>query len=128
MQQNHPAQHLVDHLFRHEAGKMIAVLTRIFGTGNIQVAEDVVQEAFLKAIQTWSFGQLPDNPAAWLMQVAKNKALDIIRRQQRFHQYSAEIASRLETETEQTIEQFFHHDEIADSQLRMIFACCHPSL
>jgi RNA polymerase sigma factor (sigma-70 family) len=128
MHQDNATKYIVDHLFRHEAGKMIAVLTRIFGTGNLQLAEDVVQEAFLKAMQTWVYTQLPDNPAAWLMQVAKNKALDIIRRQQRFYQYSAEIAGRLDSETEQTIEQFFHDDEIADSQLRMIFACCHPSL
>lgn len=128
MQSNNAANHIVDHLFRHEAGKMIAVLTRIFGTGNLQLAEDVVQEAFLKAIQTWSFNQLPDNPAAWLMQVAKNKAIEIIRRQQHFNRYSAEMAQRLNDETEQAIEQFFHDDEIADSQLRMMFACCHPSL
>ena len=128
MQEDSSHEMLVDHLFRHEAGKMIAVLTRIFGTQNLQLAEDVVQEAFLKAIQTWGFGTLPDNPAAWLMQVAKNKALDIIRRQQHFNQYPAEIAYKLNQEATQTIEHFFHDDEIADSQLRMIFACCHPLL
>ncbi|HRH61046.1 MAG TPA: sigma factor, partial [Chitinophagaceae bacterium] len=68
---------MVDHLFRHESGKMVAVLTRIFGIHNLQMAEDVVQEAFLKAAQTWPFNAMPDNPAAWLMQVAKNKALDV---------------------------------------------------
>jgi RNA polymerase sigma factor (sigma-70 family) len=120
-------QHIVDHLFRHESGKMIAVLTRIFGIHNLEMAEDVVQEAFLKATQVWKF-ELPDNPSAWLMKVAKNKALDIIRRNQNFHEYSREVANRLQLQTEHTIDHFFHDAEIPDSQLRMIFACCHPLL
>jgi RNA polymerase sigma factor (sigma-70 family) len=118
---------LFTHLFRHEAGKMVAVLTRIFGLHNLQLAEDVVQEAFLKAMQVWKFDQMPDNPAAWLMQTARNKAIDVIRRQQYADQYSREIASNLD-EVESSITQFFHEDEIADSQLRMIFSCAHPLL
>lgn len=121
------SQHVVDHLFRHESGKMIAVLTRIFGIHNLEMAEDVVQEAFLKATQVWKF-ELPDNPSAWLMKVAKNKALDVIRRQQNFRLYSHAIANRLQTEAESTIEQFFLDTEISDSQLRMVFSCCHPLL
>lgn len=121
---DHP---LVTNLFRHEAGKMVAVLTRIFGLHNLQLAEDVVQEAFLKAMQVWKFDQMPDNPAAWLMQTARNKAIDVIRRQQYADQYSRELAGEL-TEVESTITQFFHEDEIADSQLRMIFSCAHPLL
>ncbi|MBC7827949.1 MAG: sigma-70 family RNA polymerase sigma factor [Chitinophagaceae bacterium] len=121
------SQHVVDHLFRHESGKMIAVLTRIFGVHNLEMAEDVVQEAFLKATQVWKF-ELPENPSAWLMKVAKNKALDLIRRQQNFRQYSREVAHLLEMETESTIDQFFHEAEISDSQLRLVFTCCHPLL
>ena len=120
-------QHIVDHLFRHESGKMIAVLTRIFGIHNLEMAEDVVQEAFLKATQVWKF-ELPENPSAWLMMVAKNKALDMIRRQQNFRQYSHEVANRLDIEAENTIDHFFHDTEISDSQLRLIFTCCHPLL
>lgn len=119
---------LVDHLFRHEAGKVISVLTRIFGMHNLQLAEDVMQESFLKAMQTWRFENLPDNPAAWLMQTARNKAIDIVRRQQNFQQYSREVAQQLLSEAETTVEQFFSENEISDSQLQMIFACCHPSL
>ena len=74
--------HLVNHLFRHESGRMVAVLTRIFGLHNLQLAEDVVQEAFLKAMTTWKIGQLPHNPSAWVMQTARNKAIDIIPKQQ----------------------------------------------
>jgi RNA polymerase sigma factor (sigma-70 family) len=119
---------LTDHLFRHQSGKMIAVLTRIFGMHNLEMIEDVVQESFLRAMQTWTFNQLPDNPAGWLMQVARNRAIDIIRRQQHFQQYSQELASELQRETEHTVQHFFGEAEIADSQLQMIFACCHPDL
>ncbi|HYE54766.1 MAG TPA: sigma-70 family RNA polymerase sigma factor [Chitinophagaceae bacterium] len=120
-------QHIVNHLFRHESGRMVAVLARIFGLHNLQLAEDVVQEAFLKAMQTWKFDHIPDNPSAWLMQVARNKAIDLIRKQQHANLYSREIAGTT-TDEETSIIQFFHEEEIADSQLRMIFACAHPFL
>ncbi|HEY4108883.1 RNA polymerase sigma factor, partial [Puia sp.] len=119
---------LVDHLFRHEAGKMIAVLTRIFGIHNLELVEDTVQETFLKALQVWKYRPVPDNPSAWLMQVARNQTIDLIRRQQKLSGISEELATRLRSDTEHTIEEFFLDTEIADSQLRMIFTCCHPSL
>jgi RNA polymerase sigma factor (sigma-70 family) len=122
------AGQMVDHLFRHQSGKMISVLTRIFGIHNLGMVEDVVQEAFLKAMQVWPLNQMPDNPAGWLMQTARNKAIDIIRRQQNFQQYSKELSHQLQHETEATVEQFFSDSEIADSQLRLIFACCQPAL
>lgn len=119
-------EQLVNHLFRHESGRMVAVLTRIFGLHNLQLAEDVVQEAFLKAMQAWKFDQVPDNPSAWLMQTARNKAIDVIRRQNYADKYSKQFAAEF-TEAED-ITQFFHEEEIADSQLRMIFSCAHPLL
>lgn len=124
-------QQIVDHLFRHESGKMIAVLTRLFGTHQLGMVEDVVQEAFLQAAQTWRFDQLPDKPAAWLMRVAKNKAIDIIRRQHTARLYSEHLAAQLQAQAREaldTVEQLFLDTEIPDSQLRMIFACCHPTL
>lgn len=125
--EKNPSQ-LVDHLFRHESGKMIAVLTRVFGLNNLELVEDTVQDTFLKALQSWKFSQVPDNPAGWLMQVARNKAIDLIRRQQKTTGLSDELAGLLHNKTEQTISNFFLDSEIADSQLRMIFACCHPAL
>jgi len=122
------SQQVVEHLFRHESGRMIAVLTRVFGTHNLGMVEDVVQDAFLKAAQSWRYSPLPDNPAAWLMRVAKNKAIDIVRRKQHFQFYSQELTHQLQADAEQAVEHFFLDTEIADSQLRMIFACCHPSL
>ena len=121
-------QQLVDHLFRHEAGKMIAVLTRVFGIHNLDLAEDTVQETFLKALQTWRYGQVPDNPAAWLMRVARNHAIDLIRRQQKLATLQAPFGGLPAGPGVDTIDQFFLDTEIADSQLRMIFTCCHPDL
>lgn len=126
--QQESSNQLVDHLFRHEAGKMIAVLTRLLGTHHLTLAEDVVQEAFLKAAQSWAFNKVPDNPSGWLMQVARNKAIDIIRRQQHFQQYSGALTAHLHQDVATAIEPFFLEHEIADSQLQMIFACCHPAL
>jgi predicted RNA polymerase sigma factor len=65
-----------DQLFRREAGRITAALTRIFGVHNLALAEDVTQDAFCRALEVWSVRGVPDNPSAWLMQTAKNKALD----------------------------------------------------
>lgn len=121
-------QQLVDHLFRHEAGKMIAVLTRVFGIQHLELVEDTVQETFLKALQAWKYGQMPENPAAWLMRVARNQAIDLLRRQQKVASLSDDLASLIQPDAEQLIHHFFLDTEIADSQLRMIFTCCHPDL
>jgi RNA polymerase sigma-70 factor (ECF subfamily) len=115
---------LVSHLFRHEAGKMTAVLTRLLGFGSFEVAQDIVQDTLLKAMSTWSFKGIPENPAAWLYTVAKRKAVDIIR-QQRVHTHHEEaIAKALQSEwtLSPAVNQLFLENEIEDSQLRMMFA------
>ncbi len=121
---------LVDHLFRHEAGKMVSVLTRLFGSDNMELAEDVVQEAMLKALRDWRFNQVPPNPTAWLYRVAKNKAIDIIRRKKYSQNFADDLSARLRSEwlLSTTVDQLFLETEIKDSQLRMIFTCCHPAL
>lgn len=72
---------VVEHFFRHEAGKMIATLTGIFGIEHLSLAEDVVQEALVRALQTWPFYGVPKNPAAWIMRTSRNLAVDVVRRQ-----------------------------------------------
>ncbi|MBD0300510.1 MAG: sigma-70 family RNA polymerase sigma factor, partial [Nitrososphaera sp.] len=123
-------QHTVDHLFRHEAGKMIAVLSKLLGLQNLETAQDLVQDTLLQAMSTWSYGGLPDNPSAWLYRVARNKAIDYVRRQKRFKEISPQYSYLLQSEytLTPTINNLFLEDEIQDSQLRMIFACCHPSI
>src|SRR5437667_8961999 len=82
---------VVEHLFRHEAGKMVATLTRIFGVEHLTLAEDVVQEALARALQTWPFYGVPKNPSAWIMRASRNLALDVVRRQKVFRDKDGEI-------------------------------------
>ena len=69
----------VEHLFRHESGRIVSYLTRLLGPEHMDLAEEVVQDALLKALQSWPYSGIPANPAAWLLQVARNSALDAIR-------------------------------------------------
>jgi RNA polymerase sigma-70 factor (ECF subfamily) len=121
---------VVDHLFRHESGKMIAVLSRLLGLQNIEVAQDIVQDTLLQAMSAWSYKTIPDNPSAWLYRVAKNKAIDFLRREKRFRQISPQYSSLLDSEytLSSTVHNLFLENEIQDSQLRMMFACCHPAI
>ena len=120
---------MVDHLFRHEAGKMVAVLTRLFGFSNINQAEDIVQDTMLRAMESWKYDKMPVNPQAWLYFTAKNKAIDLIRRQQVKYKIENDISFLLKSEytLSPAVHELFTEDEIKDSQLRMMFACCHPS-
>lgn len=120
----------IDHLFRHESGKMISVIARIIGYDKVDEAEDIVQDTLLKAMQTWSIKGVPDNPEAWLYSVAKNKAIDEIRKNKNKVKYESEVSSFLYSDMSliPTIDKMFLDNEIEDSQLRMIFACCHPSM
>jgi len=121
---------VVDHLFRHESGRLVATLTRILGFENLQLAEDVVQDALLKAMQNWAFSGVPQNPSGWLMQVARNQALDAVRRQQNFRSKEQDITAFFEHRSGKQAgpESVHFDDEILDDQLRMMFACCHPDL
>jgi len=121
---------LADHLFRHEAGKLVSVLTGIFGVERLQLAEDVVQEALVRAFQTWPYYGVPANPAAWLTQTAKNLALDVIRRETLFHEKQPQIISHIEQwspDAKPDDAATFDH-EIKDDRLRLMFACCHPAV
>ena len=119
---------LAEHLFRHEAGKLVSVLTGIFGLDRLQLAEDVVQEALVKALQTWPYYGVPKNPAAWLTQTAKNLALDVIRREKLFSDKQPQIITFIENwanECDPEDSPAFD-SEIKDRRLQLMFACCHP--
>ena len=113
---------LVDHLFRREAGRMVAVLTRILGPAHLDLAEDVVQEALAQALRIWPFRGVPENPAAWLVQVAKNRALDALRRDASLLRKEEEIRSWAASASGEP------GGEELDDQLRMIFICCQPAV
>ena len=115
---------LVDHLFRSEYGRMVAVLTRLFGFEQLELVEDVVQDAFVHALRSWRTG-VPPNPGGWLMQTARNRAIDQLRRGKLHLKFASTVdpgAAAI------GMADLFHESEISDSQLRLIFACCHPVL
>lgn len=121
-------QRLADHLFRRESGKLVSVLTGIFGIERLQLAEDVVQEAMIRALQTWPYYGTPKNPAAWLMQTAKNLALDVIRREKRFHEKQPEISASFDAWTDDGEVSPQFDEELTNDRLRLMFACCHPDI
>jgi RNA polymerase sigma factor (sigma-70 family) len=120
--------HLVEHLFRQEAGKMVATLTKIFGIEHLTLAEDVVQEALARALQTWPFYGVPKNPSAWIMRASRNLALDVVRRRKVFQTKQAEIIRLMDRETAAADEAIFSEEEIRDDRLRLMFVCCHPAI
>ena len=111
----------VDHLFRYRAGRMIATLTRIFGIERLDQVEDAVQDAMVRALRLWPYQGEPDNPTAWLIQVAKNRMLDRLRRESRLTETVDEIEIPIGGEADAAFA-----NEVHDDQLRMIFTCCHP--
>ncbi|MGH9848641.1 MAG: RNA polymerase sigma factor [Blastocatellia bacterium] len=121
---------LVDHLFRHQAGQMIATLTRIFGPRHIDLAEEVVQEALVKALQQWPYRGVPENPLAWLIQVAKNRALDLLRRETSLQAKSEEIVRAFAAQEElvNRRSETSRSGESLDDTLGMIFMACHPAI
>lgn len=119
---------LVEHLFRHEAGRMVAILTGIFGLEHLTLAEDVVQEALARALQTWPFYGVPDNPSAWIMRTSRNLALDVVRRQKNFHDKEPEISRLMEEASPAPETAALLDQEIIDDRLRLMFVCCHPQI
>jgi RNA polymerase sigma-70 factor (ECF subfamily) len=124
------AVELDEHLFRHEAGRMVAALTRIFGVHNLALAEDVVQYAFCRALEVWKFRGVPENPAAWLMATAKHRAIDVLRRERTARTFAPELGRMLESEwtLAPAVHELFGPNAIQDDELRMMFSCCHPRL
>jgi RNA polymerase sigma-70 factor (ECF subfamily) len=122
-----PVAPLVEHFFRHEAGRLVSVLTRLFGWRNFDLVEDMVQATLLDALQSWRVHGPPDNPSAWAHRVAKNKVLDALRRDQIGRRVTHEWAAARPLH-DAGLDALFLDSEIEDSQLRMMFACCHPRL
>jgi RNA polymerase sigma factor (sigma-70 family) len=124
---NQNINQLVDHLYRHEAGKLVAVLTGVFGPANMELAEDVVHDSLVEAMKDWPYKGLPNDPSAWLYKVARNKALNILNREKYKRQYAAAYLQQINNNTSAD-EGWFQQHTVQDDQLRMIFTSCHPSL
>ena len=121
-----PLSSLLDHLFRHSAGQMVATLTRIFGPEHLELAEEVVQESMLAALGRWGISGVPDNPSGWLFRVARNRALDHLRRDATLRSKERDVMEAFGDRAPEDDARFAH--EPGDDSLRLMFLCCHPSL
>jgi RNA polymerase sigma-70 factor, ECF subfamily len=130
------SRELVDHLFRSRAGQMVAYFTRLLGPEYLDVAEEVVQEALLKALQKWPYSGIPENPAGWLFQVARNTALDAVRHRIVRDRKASGLISN-EKQVSDLIGTGRHaalpgdpdfEEQLRDDELRMVLMCCHPAL
>ncbi|MEO7725022.1 MAG: sigma factor, partial [Chthoniobacterales bacterium] len=122
------AAQLVDNFFRHETGRLHGALLRLLGTQNLALAEDVAQEAMLRALRNWSMGGIPQNPSAWIMRVAMNLAKDVLRHQRMSATKEPAIITYLDQALAgSTLGKTSEH-EIRDDALRLMFVCCQPAI
>lgn len=119
-----PEEKMLAHLFRHQYGKMVSTFTRIFGLNQLEIIEDAIQDTFINSIKAWQ-KDIPENPEAWLMQAAKYRIVDLLRKLAAENKRIAKVQAGIDT---YTINELFLDDEIDDSILRMIFTACHPQL
>ncbi|AIM60200.1 sigma factor, ECF subfamily protein [Cellulophaga lytica] len=117
-------QQLIDHLFRHQYGKMVSILIRIFGLKHIELIEDAVQDTFAKATVQWR-KKVPDNAEAWFTTAAKNRVIDLLRK---LDADKSRIEKLNYSASAIAFNNLFEKEEIQDSELRMIFTACHPKL
>lgn len=122
-----PVATLVEHFFRHEAARLVSVLTRVFGWRHFDLVEDMVQATLMDALEAWHIRGVPNNPSGWVHRIAKNKILDALRRNKIGERVREEWAAAHRIDDE-NIDDLFFDSGIQDSQLRMMFACCHPRL
>lgn len=124
---------LVEHFFRHEFGRLCAVLTRSLGVRRLALVEDVVQAALVQALETWSRRGVPEDPAGWLYRTARNLAIDALRRERIHERATSRLlrdARQLADEAERESSPLETHfaDEIGDEPLRLLFICCHEEI
>ena len=117
---------LVEHFFRHECGRLVAVLTRSLGVRRLDLVDDVVQGALVQALETWSRRGVPEDPAGWLYRTARNLAIDSLRRERTHVQALPRLVEGAERESS-PLEAHFA-DEIGDEPLRLLFVCCHEAV
>jgi len=119
----------LEHLFRLQAGRIVARLTRMLGPAHVSLSEDAVQEAMLRAVQTWPYQGMPDNAAGWLFRVAHNLAIDEVRRDKAFgDKAEALVAELTRSATTMPPDGIDVEEQLRDDELRMIFMCCHLQL
>src|ERR1700722_13500471 len=115
----------IETLYRSESGRVLATLVRLLG--DLDLAEEAVQEAFAAALESWPRTGIPDSPRPWLISTARFKFIDTLRRRARFDASQDELARYLEAQWA-SAERSNEEDSLEDDRLRLIFTCCHPSL
>src|SRR5688572_25798376 len=114
----------VDSVYRSDWGRIVATLIRLFG--DFDLAEEAAQEAFATASNQWLDGGIPEHPRAWIVQTARHKIIDRLRREARFAEKAESLAK---TEMDRVVvEPNYETSEFPDDRLRLIFTCCHPAL
>ena len=115
---------------RRESARLVSVLTRVFGVENLPLAEDVVQETLASAFEAWSYSGVPEHYSALLTTAAKNRAIDVFRRERTARKFAPELTRLIESEwtLRPTVDEMFQPDALKDDELRMMFSCCHPRL
>jgi len=121
---------VLDALYKSESARLLAVLVRLFGPQNLQLAEDVLQDAFQRALLSWQAAGVPVNPAGWIMTAARHRAIDVIRARRVQERFSDDLRHQLESDwtLSYTVEQEFAEPRVRDDQLRMIFLCASAGL
>lgn len=119
---------VLGHLFRHQAGRMVAHLAAVLGPAHLDLAEEAVQEAMLRALGAWPHQGVPDNPAAWLFRVAHNAAIDMLRRDRLFGGKTEDVVAELDRRCSSPPPDAAIEEQLQDEELRMIFMCCHPAI
>ena len=119
---------LLEHLFRRQSGRVVAHLTHLLGPAHLDVAEEAMQEAMLRALQTWPYQGVPDNSAAWLFRVAHNAAIDAVRRNRLLAEKTDALVGELSSSSAAITGDPDLEEQLRDDELRMIFMCCHPDI
>src|SRR5450432_3037531 len=119
---------LLEHLFRHQSGRVVAHLTHLLGPAHLDLAEEAMQEAMLRALQTWPYQGVPPNAAAWLFRVAHNVVIDAVRRNQRIGEKTDALVAELSHASSKAPGDPDIEEQLRDDELSMIFMCCHPEI
>src|SRR5260370_17886831 len=119
---------LLEHLFRRQSGRMVSHLVRLLGPSDLDLAEETVQDAMLRALQTWPHTGVPENAPAWLFRVAHNAAIDAVRRRQLLGEKTEAIVVELSRAAITPPDDPALEEQLRDDELRMIFMCCHTDI
>jgi RNA polymerase sigma-70 factor, ECF subfamily len=117
---------VIDRLFRRESGRAVATLIRVLG--DFDAAEEAVQDAFVVALERWPIDGIPDNPAAWIIRVARNRAIDRLRRRRTLEEKRPELEALEALRVPEGEPELLEEGELPDDRLRLVFTCCHPAL